>query len=130
MTQRIEPFNFWNMTQRWTVKFLEYDDKNWTLFQNIPQRIEPFSKYDSKNWTFFNRTFSIWLKECKKFSIWLEELNPIFDLTYRIDFWKMSQIIEPFLNVIHIFFSKKSQRIEPFFSTWLTELNLSLQQNS
>ena len=42
MTQRIEPFNFLNMTQR-----IE------PFFQNITQKIEPFSKYDSKNWTFF-----------------------------------------------------------------------------
>ena len=40
----------------------------------------------------------------------------------------MSQIIEPFLNVIHRFFKNKKYNSKnwTFFSTWLTELNLSV----
>ena len=46
-------------------------------------------------------------------------------------FWKMSQIIEPLLNVTEFNFSKNMIHWkEPFFQTWLKELNPSVQHDS
>ena len=92
----------------------------------MTHRIEPFC--------------SIWLKELNHWTFFFNDLKnyffnltrriePFFDMTWKIDFWKMSQIIRTLFehdsqNWIFIL-KNMTQRIPPFFSTWLTELNLS-----
>ena len=143
VTQRIELF--FNLTQRiefffffseWLKDFVEYDSKNRTflwiwlkvlsLFFNMTQGIES--------------SFSEWLEDLNLILQMSQRIKPFLKkkkMTRRIDLLKnisnyrnflMTQRIElllkktvthrtePFFHMIH--------RIEPFFSTWLKELNL------
>ena len=160
--QRIEPFEIWHKElnffrydpkklnffvglwlQEWSF-FEKYDSKNWTLLQNITQRIEthffwnmtqrigpicsnmtqriePFFPYDSDNWALFLN--------------WLTELFfiEIRILTHRIFFRKKKVFF--FEYVSHhwtffgydwqnwTFFEYASKNGTPFFLKWLKELN-------
>ena len=115
----------------------------------MPQRIEPLKKYDSKNGTFFSQKkidsknwtfFLIWLKELNSFScnweICLKELNfsqkkvskiflKKYHSNFRSFFWDDSKNWTSFQHDSQNWtnFSFLSDyRIEPFFSTWLTEI--------
>ena len=75
--------------------------------------------------------FWIWLTELNLFFFKKrKELNPYQNTTRRIifliwlkriDFWKMSQIIEPFLNLIQFFLKKKniSKKLNPSLQHYL-----------
>ena len=113
-----------------------------------------YPKHNSKNWTFSSMTHRIEL-----FLIRLTELNPFsLNMTKELDsyFLNMKQGIEPFnfwiwlkeLNFLHmtqrmeLFFEYDSKNWtifllrnmihwkEPFFQTWLKELNPSVQHDS
>ena len=133
LTQRIEFFFFFS---EWLKDFVEYDSKNRTflwiwlkvlsLFFNMTQGIES--------------SFSEWLEDLNLILQMSQRIKPFLKkkkMTRRIDLLKnisnyrnflMTQRIElllkktvthrtePFFHMIH--------RIEPFFSTWLKELNL------
>ena len=148
MTQRIEffskkirltEFNLFssNMTKELAF-FLEYDEKNWTLyFLNMTHRIKPFFKPVS-NWTFFfNMTQRIELI----LLIWLKELNSLFLIKLEVLnslFWKRLKELNTFVNMTQrivfskkkkneskiFFFFKTTQRIELFLKnkTWLKEV--------
>ena len=124
--------------KNWT--FWKFDSKDWT-FESVTQSTEPF---------FFNMsqriepTFPIWLKELIFFFwIWLKELIFFLILTQRIQFLnsftnmaysKSSTHLNLFiwLNELDLFYMTQriepywiiTQRIEPFFFSWLKELNL------
>ena len=107
------------------ISFWKYDSKNWTLFENMTQRIEHFFEnttqrsehflfqYDSKNWTFF---FSM-TQRIEHFLIRLKELNSFFRI------W---------LKELNLFFKNKTQRIEPSFlhdsKNWAFFLKYDLQE--
>ena len=104
MTQRIEPlFLSRNTTQRIEPSFQQMTQRFWTFFQKV--RLKELNlifwkkKHDSKNWTLIFSNMTQWLE-------------PLFCFKYNSKELK--------------FFQKKymTQRIEPFFSTWLKELNL------
>ena len=104
-TQSVEPFRnmntFLNLTERVEL-FFALDSKNWTFFQ----------QYDSKNWALLcmssklNDLKKIHPKKC------IKELN----------------LFETWLIELNFFETKKTHRIEPFFS--LTEVNPSFQHDS
>ena len=126
------------MTQKnRTILFLEYDSKNWLFFEYDPKnwtsvekifksefwktrKIKPFpEKYDSKNWSFFCVFFPKNDSNNWSFFIWLKELNPLFVMSEWIEpIWQITRRIEPFFeHDSQIFFKKKKKRIR------LTELN-------
>ena len=111
MAHRIEPF-FLNMTQR-----IELFSKMW-------KRIEPFFlPYDAKNSSFYKTQKLFFLRT---------KFKHIF--SFRIDFFKMTQIIETLnkydskeLNLFDYHMTQKNWTfIEPFFlkkKVWLKDLN-------
>ena len=92
------------MTQRnRTFVFKKYDSKNWTLFENMTQRIEHLENMNQRT------------EHCLK--IVLKELNPFENTGHRIElFWKI------WLAELNPSFQHDSKKLNPF-SVWLKELN-------
>ena len=128
----------------WNPSF-QFDLKNWTLVKILLKELNPFQHMTRRIEHFFNRTFSIWLKELnyinmtwrvEPFFIWPKEwtclekwvkyLNPFLNMSQRIEFFQMIQIIEPHFKIgslnwifvilrIEFFLEKQRiERIEPF----------------
>ena len=95
----------------------------------------------SQNWT----CLSVWLKELNLFRTWLQKLNFFWTwftemnlLSALLEGWNIweydsknwtffdlaHQRIEPFFFFWKSLFFPKKHKFEPFFSTWLKELNL------
>ena len=107
MTQRFSSFFAKCMTQR----------MNWSFLENMTLGIEIFErKTDSKNWTFSKIDSMDWTF-C---FTWPKELNLFFFL-YNSKDWTFF-IFKPFFN--------NSTQWLTLFWTWLTELNLSFQDDS
>ena len=117
-TQRIEPFSFFSNSKNWNflmtlrTEFFQMWLKKLFFFffqKKVTRRIKPLKwltkenfEYDSTNWTFL-----IWLKEL---FFWNDSKKLIFllNVTQRIEFLKMTQIIELFFWVwFKEFFRKK-----------------------
>ena len=144
MTQRVELFFFFNLTQR-IVCFLkmtqrveplfEYDSENWTSFLSMTQRIEPpflsmtqriFLKMTQRNGPIRKK----WSKNWAAF--YYDSKNWIFFKTQTNEFLSMTHRIEPlFFELFQddskswSLFSICLKELNPFFSKCLKELNLS-----
>ena len=133
MTHWIEPL-FMNLFSYWLKEFFsiwreelnlscfQYDSKNWNFFFQNAQGIEPLFH--------MNYFFNHMTQRIEPFFVWVQ--NWIFSKKKQESpSPKMTQRIEPFRNMTHrieFFVTKKTDRIEPFFS--LREVNLSFQHDS
>ena len=129
------------MTQR-IESFFQYDSKNWTLFLNMIQWIEPFFNMTQRLERFLflfyvtqriEPFFCIWLKELNLLlKIWLTDLNLFF--LHDSKNWTLCKLRLKELNLFWIWLKElnltfsMTQRIELFFEIWLKELNLLFQQ--
>ena len=132
-----------NWTLFWSIRHKEYfftknDSKCWTPL-NLTERVEPFFALDSKNWTFFQPYDSKnWAFFCRSQKLnfltkkkknphlqkWLKELSPFETCLTELIFFetKKTHRIEPFFSLteVNLVFNM-THSIEPFFSTWLKE---------